>query len=151
MLLISVATLQVSWIQTLLLPFIISITTQSLVKLLSLETIPDEEDNDTIVEKLEEMTIENNSINTRTSDSSPFSPIKGTEIDNEHSDEQMKIEELRKIVHGDERLRKYSNSEYTSETMKQQKDPSYKENSVFKDYLMDQVISYSSFLYKFTL
>ena len=111
--------------------------------LLPLETIPDEKSTDTIVEKLEEMTIDNNSINTRTSVTFPNSTIKETEIDNGYSDEQMKIKELRKIVHGDERLRKYSNSEYTSETMEQHKDPSNKEIPDFKDYSLDQVISYS--------
>ena len=110
--------------------------------LLPLEPIPDERDNDTIVEKLENLNLENNSITTRNIVSSPNAPIKEIEIDNEHSDEQIKIEELRKIVHGDERLRKYSNSEYTSETMEQQEDPSNKEIFDSKDYSLDQVISY---------
>ena len=119
--------------------------------LLPLETIPDEKSTDTIVEKLEEMTIDNNSINTRTSVTFPNSTIKETEIDNGYSDEQMKIKELREIVHGDERLRKYSNSEYTSETMEQQKDPSNKDISDSKDDSLVQVISYELFSYKFTL
>ena len=94
-----------------------------------LDAIPDENDPDSTFEKAEETQIEKNSAIINTFDSSPIIQTNGSKIVDELKEEEMKIEQLKQIIHGDEMLRKFSDSDYN-----------YDENQVPTNDHIDEVI-----------
>ena len=98
-----------------------------------LDAIPDENDLDSSFENAEETQIENNSAIITNLDSGPIIQTNESEIVDELKEEEMKIEQLRQIIHGDEMLRKFSDSDYN-----------YDENRVPTNDHMDEVIIESS-------
>ena len=94
-----------------------------------LEAIQDENDPDSTFEKAEETQIENSSAVINTLDSSPIIQTNGSKIVDELEEEEMKIEQLKQIIHGDEMLRKFSDSDYN-----------YDENQASTNDHMDEVI-----------
>ena len=94
-----------------------------------LDAIPDENDSDSAFEKAEETQIENDSTIINNLDSSPITQTNGSKIVNELTEEEIEIENLKQMIHGDEMLRNYSDAKYN-----------YGENHLSTNDHMDEVI-----------